>query len=174
MQWKEVENELDSLREDLDNQIKEIEAQQQAFDDEQVAFEERWGMELLESVIRAFDSEPEQSSAVLRTKKSVLELIAAELGRLQESSTVRQFAEQRSQINNLERRIRKLTSHLSSTEEELKRVASMKAVDTGVASIYSTVQGLSGDDDNAEQKREMLMTIFEANVALREEAAKSA
>ena len=174
VQWKEVEDELESLREELDSQIKEIEEQQKVFDDEQVAFEERWGVELLESVIGAFDSEPDQSPSVLRTKKSVIELIASELGRLQESSTVRQFAEQRKQINMLERRIRKLTSHLSSTEDELKRVAAMKAIDGGVASIYDTVQGLSADDTNAEQKREMLMTIFEANLALREETAKSA
>ena len=43
----------------------------------------------------------------------------------------------------------------------------MKNIDLGVASIYRTVQGLSADDDNAEQKKEMLKNIFDANVALR-------
>ena len=174
VQWKEVEDELDSLREDIDNQIQEIESQQKSLDDAQVAFEERWGIELLESVVQCFAAEVDQSEGVLRLKKGLIELISGELLRLQESSTVRQFAEQRKQISMLERRIRKLTTHLSSTEDELKRVASMKAIDGGVASIYQTVQGLSGDDANAEQKKGMLTTIFEANLALRDDTAKSA
>ena len=68
-----------------------------------------------------------------------------------------------------ERRIAKLSQSLDTTEKELKRVAAMKNVETGVASIYRTVQGLSDDDDNAEQKREMMQDIFDANMAFRKE-----
>ncbi|MFT5051716.1 MAG: hypothetical protein ACI8QZ_003136 [Chlamydiales bacterium] len=171
VQWKDVEDELDSLREELDTQIREIEAQQQAIEDGDVAFEERWSAELMDSVLEVFTAEEEQSPGVLRLKKGVIDLVAAELGRLQESSTVRQFAEQRTQIDKLERRIKKLTGHLSSTEEKLRKVAAMKSVDGGVASIYDSVQGLTDDDGNAEQKRGMLTTIFEANLALRAESA---
>jgi len=173
VQWKEVEDELDSLREELDSQIREISAKQQALDDGDVAFEERWSANLVDSVLGLFTAESEQSPGVLRLKKGVIDLIADELLRLQESSTVRQFADQRSKIDTLERRISKLTGHLSSTEDKLRRLATMKSIDGGVASIYESVQGLGLDDDNAEQKRGMLTTIFEANLALRAESAEA-
>ena len=52
-------------------------------------------------------------------------------------------------------------------EAQAGRVAAMKNIDLGVASIYRNVQGLSAEEANAEQKREMLKNIFESNVALR-------
>ena len=46
------------------------------------------------------------------------------------------------------------------------KIAVSKGVDTGVASIYRTVQGLTGDEDDYQRKKEMLILIFEANIAL--------
>ena len=60
-----------------------------------------------------------------------------------------------------------MTEHLSGTEAELKRVASLKSIDGGLASIYQDVQGLSADDDGFESKKAMLSNIFEANLAFR-------
>jgi len=65
----------------------------------------------------------------------------------------------------LERRIAKLTSVIGVTEEELARVMAMKAIDPGVASIFKTVQGLRGDDAQAQAKKAMMSTIFEQNLA---------
>lgn len=83
-------------------------------------------------------------------------------------------AEHNRQVANLQRRIGKLNVSLEQTEEELARIAKMKNVDLGVASIYRTVQGLSGTENNAEQKKEMMKEIFAANLALKEEIGAKA
>jgi hypothetical protein len=78
--------------------------------------------------------EPDQIAAALRSfqdQKSLVEAGSAE--------------DKARQIELLERRIAKLTDLLGITEEELKRVAAMKGIDLGMASIYRTVQGLSLD-----------------------------
>jgi hypothetical protein len=67
--------------------------------------------------------------------------------------------------------VAKLTESLGLTEAELKRVAAMKNIDLGISSIYRNVQGLSGGEAGAEQKKEMLKNVFEANVALRAQLA---
>jgi diguanylate cyclase (GGDEF)-like protein len=73
------------------------------------------------------------------------------------------------EIELLQRRIEKLSGVLGATEEELRRVAALKGIDIGVASIYKTVQGLSADAAQYQRKREMMKTIFEANFALKKE-----
>jgi hypothetical protein len=73
----------------------------------------------------------------------------------------------RERIDLLERRLAKLTHLLGVTEEELQRVASMKGIDLGIASIYRSVQGLSEEAANREKKIEMMKTIFQANLELR-------
>lgn len=75
--------------------------------------------------------------------------------------------EARRTIDNLERRIAKLSHVLGVTEEELKRIAAMKNIELGVASIYRTVQGLSDDSAEKEKKKEMMKTIFQANFELK-------
>jgi len=70
-------------------------------------------------------------------------------------------------IDILERRISKLTDKLGTTEEQLQNVLRSKNIDPGLASIYSTVQGLSADEASGELKRELMSKIFEANLELR-------
>ena len=77
--------------------------------------------------------------------------------------------EERRKVDMLERRLAKLTHLLGITEDELKRVAAMKGIDLGVASIYRTVQGLADDSANKEKKREMMKVIFEANFSLKQQ-----
>jgi diguanylate cyclase (GGDEF)-like protein len=77
--------------------------------------------------------------------------------------------EARRKVDVLERRIAKLTHLLGITEEELKRIAAMKGLDLGVASIYRTVQGLGDDAAQKEKKREMMKVIFEANFELKQQ-----
>ena len=76
-------------------------------------------------------------------------------------------AEKDRQIDNLERRISKLNAQLGLTEDELKRVMAMKDVETGVASMYRTVQGLSDEDASSDVKKEMMKQIFEANIEMK-------
>ena len=101
----------------------------------------------------------------------MISLVSDEVTRWHEVSSSRHVSDSQGQIELLERRIEKLTEHLDKTEAELRRVAALKTVDSGVASIYDTVQGLSSDDSEYERKNEMLQGIFEANFALQKGAA---
>jgi diguanylate cyclase (GGDEF)-like protein len=76
-------------------------------------------------------------------------------------------------IELLERRIAKLTGQLGLTEEQLQNVLRMKNVDPGLASIYSSVQGLSSDQAQLELKRELMSKIFQANIELRQQRSVS-
>lgn len=75
-------------------------------------------------------------------------------------------ADYRREIENLQRRVAKLTRSLTDTEGELKRVAELKETDDGLASIYREVQGLDPEEDDSGAKMEMMSSIFEANMAL--------
>lgn len=87
-------------------------------------------------------------------------------------ATPEEILEKERQIELLERRIAKLTQVLGLTEEELRRVALQKGVDFGLPSIYKSVQGLSGDEAAFERKKAMMLTILEANLALKRELEK--
>lgn len=84
------------------------------------------------------------------------------------------LGEQRVLIDQLERRIAKLTHLLGITEDELRRVAAMKNIDLGVASIYRDVQGIADDAAQKEKKREMMREIFEANFELKKSLSRVA
>ena len=56
---------------------------------------------------------------------------------------------------------------LGMTEAELQRVLAQRAGDSGVASVYKNVQGLSPTAVQAELKKALMSKIFEANVELR-------
>jgi diguanylate cyclase (GGDEF)-like protein len=75
--------------------------------------------------------------------------------------------EHREQIDRLERRIAKLTQLLEKTEEDLQRIAALKNVDPGLASVYRTVQGLSSEEEALALKRELMKEIFQANLELK-------
>ena len=101
-------------------------------------------------------------------------LIAAALRGVYEErrrASDRQLAENRFELDLLRRRVAKLTRTLGATEEELRRVIALQAVDPGVASVYRTVQGLSLGAADAEGRIQMLTRIFEANVDLRRSLA---
>jgi len=166
VQWKQVETELDRLRIELENQIKDLETRHLA--DKGRADDDFWGKGLVAHIVQVFAQEENPSEATVRLKAEVIALVDAEIERWSRDSTVQQLADSAKQVDLLERRLRKLTEHLSGTEAELKRVAAMKVVDGGLASIYQDLQGLSAEDDAYESKKAMLSNIFEANLALRD------
>jgi diguanylate cyclase (GGDEF)-like protein len=71
------------------------------------------------------------------------------------------------QVKMLQRRLSKVTDSLTETEGIIRRGLSQKELDSGVASIYRTVQGLSDVENDQELKKEMMSKIFEANLELR-------
>jgi GGDEF domain-containing protein len=72
-----------------------------------------------------------------------------------------------SEIDLYERRIQKLAQALSETEEELRRIANLKAVEPGVASAYRSVQGLDQAENQYAAKLSLLSKILQANLELR-------
>ena len=170
VQAREVEQELDRLREEVDNQIQEIQEFQSKLFADVESKEELWGNQLITKVIELFKRE-QRTEGVLRVEKEVIALLKSELAAWRETSTASRMIESQKTIDNLERRVAKLTESLGLTEAELKRVALMKNIDLGVASIYRNVQGLSADEAGAEQKKEMLKNVFESNMALRAQLA---
>jgi GGDEF domain-containing protein len=170
---REVETEIDRLREELEVQIKELSEFQESLFGDQEGQHDVWGQNLIARALELFREEPDQSQGVFRLEKAVIALIRSEVKAWRESSTVTQMIESQREIERLERRVLKLTESLGMTEKELQRIAALKNIDLGISSIYRTVQGLQSDDGNAEQKKEMLKNLFEANLSLRSELAKS-
>ena len=76
------------------------------------------------------------------------------------------------EVENLQRRISKLTQSLDQTEDRLRKVAAMKDIDEGISSIYREVQGLSPEDNSFGKKKELMSAIFEANIRLQKKAAQ--
>lgn len=174
VQWREVETELDRLREELDEQIEAARQDTERLDEQGEGLGESWGNALLAKLIGMFEAEAEQSPGVLRLKTQTITLLHEEIAGWRQSELGRQLAESNKRAQQLERRVSKLGHLLEVTEGELKRVASMKSVDTGISSIYRNVQGLDDGAENAELKREMMKSIFEANKALLGKSAPEA
>ena len=107
----------------------------------------------------------EDSRGVLRAHRHELQ---GELDMLRDDRLTPRDRDQH--IDQLERRIAKLVRSLSETEAVLQRVAAMKNIDLGIASLYRVVQGLS-EDPNLNEKRDMMRRIFEANVVLQQKRA---
>lgn len=70
------------------------------------------------------------------------------------------------EVENLQRRIKKLSENLDQTEHRLQAVAAMKNIDGGISSIYRDVQGVSLDALFAGKKKELMAEIFRANLKL--------
>jgi hypothetical protein len=70
------------------------------------------------------------------------------------------------EVENLQRRIQKLSETLTTTEHKLRHVAAMKNIDDGVSSVYREVQGLADGDDQRSRKKELMAEIFAANLRL--------
>lgn len=79
----------------------------------------------------------------------------------------------RREVETLERRIVKLSLQLAFTESELLRLAAMKDVDPGVASVYRSVQGISPKEEAMVAKHSLLQQIFEANIELKDAMART-
>ena len=71
------------------------------------------------------------------------------------------------QVTQLQRRLSKMSDSLAEAEGQMRRGMENMQVETGVASIYRTVQGLADVEHDLELKKEMMAKIFEANIELR-------
>jgi GGDEF domain-containing protein len=167
--WREAEAELEALRGELKQRTHDF-AEQHAVMMEEAAevggLQESAVLDQMQQIFAATTRTPE----IVELEKKVLALAAKELFEERRKAVAAQVAENRRQVDQLERRIAKLTSILGVTEEELQRVMAMKNIDAGVASIYRTVQGLSGSDEQAQAKKAMMAEIFRSNLAFQKPA----
>jgi len=83
-------------------------------------------------------------------------------------STSSDVAPEAGRIELLERRLAKLARLLEERDGELQLRIEGAAQVQGVASIYNDVQGLRGQSEEAQRKRELMSSIFDANRKLRE------
>jgi GGDEF domain-containing protein len=162
--WREAEAEIAGLRDD-------IAAQRASFRQEEALLAEEasevGGLQQAALVdrIQAIFSRVPRTPEIEAVEKEIIALAVAELYEGRQKAVEAQMAEHARLVDQLERRIAKLTSLLGVTEEELQRVLSMKSIDEGVASIYRTVQGLGAEAAQAEQKKAMMAVIFNENMA---------
>jgi GGDEF domain-containing protein len=161
--WREAEAELAELRDQLAERRQAFEEQHAVLREEVAEVGELQKSEVIDR-IQALFAGVTRSDEIVELEKQVLALAAKELYEERQKAVQAQVAEHKRLIDQLERRIAKLTQILGVTEEELKRVMDMKSIDPGVASIYSEVQGLAGSDEQAATKKAMMAVIFKANL----------
>ncbi len=114
--------------------------------------------------------DPEAVAAAIRRAQA--QKIAPALPVIPHEATPEEIHEKERQIELLERRIAKLMEQLGLTEADLLRVQAMKGLDVGLPSIYKSVQGLTGAEEEFARKKAMMLTILEANLALKRELEK--
>ena len=163
----QFKSELEDLRRELDRRVAEVAAGARgAATAEEMRGED---VDLVERIRALFAMQtgrgPDSHRLEAEVVKAALQAVQEERRRHGEPPVaVRSDSDA---VESMERRIAKLTRALRATEEELARVAAEKSVDPGVASMYRTVQGLSAEAKDTEQKLQVLARIFEANVELR-------
>lgn len=72
---------------------------------------------------------------------------------------------------NLERRMIKMSKGMEALQARLEELRFSAGEDSGIASVYKMVQGISGEDANGGVKKGCLAKLFQANMELRKAAA---
>ncbi len=98
--------------------------------------------------------------------RSILSLTQVRLDAERQRVAEARRKEYQTEVELLNRRLSKLNGTLQETEKQLKAVMRAKNIDDGIASIYKDVQGLDGADSHFETKKELMSSIFEANLRL--------
>ena len=98
-------------------------------------------------------------------KEELVAFALNSLGQLRDRSETAGEYERRIEL--LQRRLEKVSHSLESTEQELRRVVATTDMDGGLESIYRSVQGLETSANQGELKKELMRSIFEANLELK-------
>jgi hypothetical protein len=163
--------ERDRLREELDGMRQKLDVSRTMLLEEQRHFAERAAETDL-----ALDAElgaelagvlADESLGEAARRRRLVEIATEAVHRARQRAFDERVTEHQRRIELFERRIAKLKGSLERTESELARLAALKPGDAGLASIYRSVQGLSGDDAHFAAKQELLEEIFQANLMLR-------
>jgi len=121
---------------------------------------------MLAAIRKSFGKIDPRTPAAMQAERELAEQAAVLLEEMRRRAAAFQIRQRDDHVDRLERRVAKLVRSLEETEEALKRIAAMKNIDPGIASLYRAVQGLSPDETNRALKKEMMEMIFRANVEL--------
>lgn len=103
-------------------------------------------------------------------QERMLELVIDTVSKERKAAEEARRALRDREVENLQRRIEKLSQSLETTEHRLRQVAAMKNIDDGISSIYREVQGLDTGDGSFGKKKELMAAIFQANMRLQKKA----
>ncbi len=170
-QRERAEDEVDQLRRELtqQNQALQLRLEQDA-----LGLANRYEGEnaaIARKVTEVVQSLAQSGSASLSTvEQRLMELVLDVVsGERQSAEAARRTLHDR-EVDNLQRRIKKLNDNLVVTEQRLQLVAAQKNVDGGISSVYREVQGVAGGDGQGEKKKELMSGIFQANLKLQKKA----
>jgi len=170
---REFEEQRRLLDDELANVRQEIEAVKEQSDSDLVTSAPGYVFEELRVLFKELERELEgQRIQLSGAKFPVVEKIHAILKQdHEEQFQIVDQAEKGSKENmeRFRRRLERMAKDLRLSEAEVSRLRGEleTAYDGGVASVYKTVQGLSGSETNAQSKRELLSKLFESNLEIR-------
>lgn len=166
-QREQAEDEIDQLRRELtqQNQALQIKLEQDA-----VALANRYEGEnaviarKVADVVMGLLHTPGATASTVEQR--LMELVMDVVSGERQSAEEARRALQDREVDNLQRRIKKLNDNLAATEQRLQQVAALKDVEGGISSVYREVQGLTAADDQGGKKKELMAGIFQANLKL--------
>lgn len=103
---------------------------------------------------------------IRRLERDVLSRVLQALEAARASAMLAGREESEELVTDLERRVVKLVQSLEASEQALARVGPLLRLDSGLESIYRTVQGLSAGEAGVQAKQEIMRAIFEKNLEL--------
>lgn len=164
----ELENEIDMMRLELLELRKAVAERQEKVEMEERIRAAETDADLFAELEKIF-TEAGRADLFPGVQEILSRRLDSELHLLTESRK----AEHRGEVELLERRIEKLTSTLTSTEQQLLTALNTTQVEQGISSIYREVQGISEKDVFFQKKKGLMASIFEANLALHDEIKKA-
>ena len=172
-QKEQAEDEIDQLRRDLaqQNRSLQLRLEQDAlenanrYDGENALIARK-----VSDVMQALANEKGLSTKVAEEK--VMELVMDVVSNERQDAEQARAALQDREVENLQRRIKKLNETLQQTEQRLQHVAATKNIEGGISSLYREVQGVSLGDALANKKSELMAEIFKANLELQKRTSR--
>jgi hypothetical protein len=169
-QRERAEEEIDTLRRELtqQNQALQLKLEQDGlslanrYDGENAVIARK-----VHEVVQALAQSP--STAMSTVEQRLMELVMNVISGERQSAEEARRALRDREVDNLQRRIKKLNDNLAATEQRLQHVASLKNVDNGISSVYREVQGLDASATHASKKKELMAEIFKANLKLQQQ-----
>lgn len=161
-----VEEELDLLRRELGDRKRELELRLEASHLEEATRYEGENAAIALRLADALRLLAGQKVGPEQLHGRVLELVIALLDEQRHEADQARFALRDREVENLQRRIAKLSDTLTTTEQKLQTVTSSKQVEQGISSIYREVQGIRAEEEQGSKKQQLMADLFKANLAL--------